>query len=315
MTLSPPVKQNGFAGFVLEEINFEKVKLQFGGRVEHVQYKLKGPSIRPHLESESELEEVFLPNREFNGFSGSVGLRAGLWDEGAFVAHVTSSFRAPSPEELYNYGPHVGNLSFEIGNPYLLGERSNGFDLSLRHSGDRMRMEGNFFFYDIGDFIFGAPTGEIEHGLFEIKYDQGNSRFVGAEFGLDVGVHEYVWLATALDVVDAQLTESNTPLPRIPPLRAKVGVDLRFDGLSFNPELVLASGQNQIFPTETETEGYQVVNLKASYTYPQQHFVHHFAFEIFNVSDKLYRNHVSFIKDLAPEMGRGVRFSYALKLF
>jgi iron complex outermembrane receptor protein len=33
------------------------------------------------------------------------------------------------------------------------------------------------------------------------------------------------------------------------------------------------------------------------------------------MGDRLYRNHVSFIKDFAPEIGRGVRFSYAAKYF
>jgi iron complex outermembrane receptor protein len=33
------------------------------------------------------------------------------------------------------------------------------------------------------------------------------------------------------------------------------------------------------------------------------------------MGDRLYRNHVSFIKDLAPEIGRGVRFGYAVKFF
>ena len=35
----------------------------------------------------------------------------------------------------------------------------------------------------------------------------------------------------------------------------------------------------------------------------------------FLFGDRLYRNHVSFIKDLAPEIGRGIRFSYAVKYF
>jgi len=36
---------------------------------------------------------------------------------------------------------------------------------------------------------------------------------------------------------------------------------------------------------------------------------------LFNAADCLYRNHLSFIKDLAPEMGRGIRFSYTLQIF
>ena len=32
-------------------------------------------------------------------------------------------------------------------------------------------------------------------------------------------------------------------------------------------------------------------------------------------SDRLYRNHLSFIKDFAPEAGRGIRFGYTVRFF
>jgi iron complex outermembrane receptor protein len=35
----------------------------------------------------------------------------------------------------------------------------------------------------------------------------------------------------------------------------------------------------------------------------------------YNLTDELYRNHTSFIKDLAPEIGRGVKVGYSLRFF
>jgi iron complex outermembrane receptor protein len=32
-----------------------------------------------------------------------------------------------------------------------------------------------------------------------------------------------------------------------------------------------------------------------------------------NLTDKLYRNHLSFIKAIAPEMGRGLRLAYTMR--
>ena len=37
------------------------------------------------------------------------------------------------------------------------------------------------------------------------------------------------------------------------------------------------------------------------------------ATHVFNAGDKLYRNHVSLIKDLVHEIGRGVRMTYSVK--
>jgi iron complex outermembrane receptor protein len=289
--LSPPVDQKGFAFFALEELNFERVKFQFGGRIERMRYRPTAPFERPHEHDhgeepgheeveenhhgEEESEPVWLPSRNFTAFSGSAGMRLRLWEAGALVTHFTSSYRPPALEELYNFGPHVGNLAFEIGNPNLEGERSNGFEVSLRHADERISAQANFFYYDVGGFIFPAPTGEVEDNLFAVEYEQGDSRFLGSEMGVTLGLNQNIWLDLGLDVVDAKLTETNTPLPRIPPLRGKIGLDLRHRNLSIRPEVVLANSQNDVFPTETATAGYGVVNLKASYTIPRQHFVHH----------------------------------------
>jgi iron complex outermembrane receptor protein len=315
--LSPPVDQKAIAFFALEELAIERAKFQFGGRLEHTRYDPSGTCQTCPAGTLGTLptDQVPYSDRRFTGLSAAAGARIELWSDGAFVANVSSSFRAPSLEELYNYGPHVGNLAFEIGNPNLVRERSNGFDLSLRQAGDRVRGEANFFFYHISDFVYGAPTDEIRDGLRVLHYEQGTSRFVGSELGLDFGVSSAVWLNLGLDMVDAQLTRTKTPLPRIPPLKGRIGFDVRRGGFSVRPEVVLAAAQDSLFPTETRTAGYGVVNLKASYTRPAQHFVHHFFFEIFNAGNELYRNHVSFIKDLAPEIGRGVKISYAMQFF
>ena len=46
-----------------------------------------------------------------------------------------------------------------------------------------------------------------------------------------------------------------------------------------------------------------------------QHMSRHIAFNAFNLGDRLYRNYVSFIKDIAPQIGRAVRVTYSVKFF
>ncbi|HSR52772.1 MAG TPA: TonB-dependent receptor [Acidobacteriota bacterium] len=313
--LSPPVQQDAYAVFALEQIDLERVKFQFGGRLEHNRFKPQGLQVRGREQDEGESEVTALPDRTYTGVSGGLGARLDLWKGGAFVANFVTSHRAPALEELYNFGPHVGNLAFEAGDPTLQGERSNGLDFALRHSGRRLRAEVSFFYYDIDNFVFLAPTGEVEEGLIEAEFSQQDSRFTGAELRLDVGVNEFLWLRLGLDTVDAELKASGQSLPRIPPLKARLGADFRYRGFSFNPEWVLADRREDVFATETPTGGYGVVNLNASYTLPQRHFLHHFSLNVFNVGDKLYRNHLSFIKDFAPEIGRGASLAYTVEFF
>ena len=77
----------------------------------------------------------------------------------------------------------------------------------------------------------------------------------------------------------------------------------------------MAYAQNKIFPTETSTAGYATANLISSYTIARAHQLHVLSADLFNVGDRLYRNHLSFIKEFAPEIGRGVRFSYTVQFF
>jgi iron complex outermembrane receptor protein len=302
--LAPPTKHNSFAAFALESLTFERLALQFGGRIETNRYHPAFTEARGDL-----------PDRSFTGFSGSMGVRVPVWSGGAVVANYTHSYRAPALEELYNNGPHPGNLAFEIGDPTLQRELGDGIDFGVRHSSTRLRAEANGFFYHIRDFVFLAPTGNIEDGLVEAEYRQGTTQFAGMEARLDVALHPNVWLNLGSDYVRAELTDSETPLPRIPPLRGRVGFELRYKGLTVNPEAIFAQDQNRLFPTETRTAGYSVFGLGASYLIARQHVAHVFSFNAFNLGDRLYRNHLSFIKDFAPEMGRGVRFTYTLRYF
>ena len=296
--LAPPTTQNTFAAFALESLDFETLRLQFGGRVEHTGYSPTG-----------------LRRRSFNGFSGAAGLSQRLWRNGAFVMNYSHSYRSPALEELYNDGPHPGNATFEIGNSSLTDERSDGLDIALRHQGSRVHGSVSLFYYSIHDFIYLAPTGNVEDGLIEAEYSQHDSRFVGGEASLDLGVHPNLWINLGADTVKARLTSSGPFLPRIPPVRGRVEFDARYKGLSFRPELVLAAAQNKIFPTETPTAGYAVANLSATYTFARSHVVHMLSAEVFNAGDNLYRNHLSFIKEYAPEIGRGVRFGYTIQFF
>ena len=296
--LSPPVDQDAAAVFGLEELEYENVKFQFGGRLERNSY-----------------DPIGLPMRSFTGGSAAAGVHADVWKGGALVVNYAHTYRAPALEELYNNGPHIGSLSFEVGDPALGAETGNGVELSLRQQGGTARGELNLFYYGFSDFVFPFATGERRSKLPVIEFTQRDARFAGAEANLGLRLRQDVWLNLGMDFVDAQETEFNTPLPRIPPLRGRIGFDWRRGGLSVKPEVVLASSQQQTFTTESRTPGYTVVNLKASYTIPQRHLAHQISVNVFNIGDRLYRNHSSFIKDLAPEIGRGVRFTYMARFF
>ena len=309
--LAPPTIHKASAVFAVETIDFEKISLQFGGRLEHNGY-----------DPEETVPHGFLPSRRFTGFSGAFGVRVATWNGGSIVSNYSHSYRAPSLEELYNNGPHPGNQAFEIGNPALTRELGNGLDFGVRHSSNKVRFEANGFLYHIKDFIFLAPLDRDVDGVVDIdddlvvaEYQQGDSRYAGVEASLAAALHSKLWLTAGMDYVNAELTETNTPLPRIPPLRGRIGLEFRHKGLLLNPEVVIAADQSRLFPLETRTPGYAVFGISGSFLIARGHAAHIISFNAFNLSDRLYRNHLSFIKEFAPEMGRGLRVTYTLRFF
>lgn len=301
------VRQNSFSAFGLQELNFERVKFQFGGRVENNRY-------RP--------DSIDLRDRSFTGFSGGAGVNIGLWTGGAFVANYTHSYRAPALEELYNNGPHIGTVTFEVGNEDLENETSNGLDFSLRHQSGRFRFTGDVFYYRINNFVFlalqdedGDGIPDTDHGLPVGRYSQDKATYKGVEFNTDVKISNYVGAFAGFDMVRAELVNAGLDLPRIPPARGRIGLDLSYKNLSVRPEAVFAARQDRVYPLETETAGYGIVNVAGSYTIGRPHFAHIFSVNAYNLTNKLYRNHVSFIKEFVPEIGRGIRFGYTIRFF
>ena len=302
------VRQNNFAAFALQEFSYEKFALQFGGRVETNRY-------RP--------TNVALPEIDFTGFSGSVGARYEVWKGGAIIGSFASSFRSPALEELYNFGPHIGTVTFEIGDTNLERERSNGFELSFRQNSSRVRFNGSFFYNDIDNFVFQSPLDEdndgnidVDDGLPVAFFTQGDARYFGADALLEVDVNKYFGAFVSGDIVDAELKDFGFAPPRITPARARVGIDLRYKGLSVRPEGVFVSARDSnVFPLETTTAGYGLFNINGSYAFATSGAAHIITFGGQNLTDKLYRNHVNFLKDIVPSRGRGFKASYTVRFF
>jgi iron complex outermembrane receptor protein len=297
--LTPPVAQTSAAGFVLEELEMKRLRVQVGVRVERNGYSPDG-----------------LTARSFTGVSAAGGAIVPLWKDGALVANISHSYRAPALEELYNHGPHPGNNAWEIGDQNLEREASQGYEIALRHTGHRLRQEVNLFRNQMQDFVYLQPTGAVLEALPVARYLQAGARFLGAEAKTELRLREPLWLMLGFDAVDANLTApGRANLPRIPPVRGRAGVLWTWKSLTVQPEAILANRQWQTASNETSTAGYTTFGLTAGYSIAKKHTMHSFQVTVFNLGDRLYRNHLSFIKAFAPEIGRGARIGYTFNWF
>ena len=317
--LAPPVRERGAAVFFYEEVTWPHVTVQFGARVNHASY--------------DPAEE--LPARDFTDVSGSVGLLfrpAVAADKLTLAINLARASRNPALEELYFFGPHPGNFAFEAGNPDLASEHALGFDVSLRWRAPNVTGEVTFFRNAVDDYIFRNPISEQEfddkyghvvhgrvgeedtHGDFPfIEFIGADSVLHGFESHADIQVGGGLGVELGLDYVRGELHTTGEPLPRIPPLRGRAGLHFERNTFEAGGEIVVVSRQNRVFGEETPTAGYTTGKLFASYTFGTGRGASTVTARLDNVTNELYRNHLSLIKDFVAEMGRNFKVVWTVR--
>ena len=319
--LSPDVDQRGAAAFLYEEAVWPHFTLQFGGRVDHTRYEPVG-------------EEA----RSFTSGSGSAGLLfnpVAANERLTFAVSLARVGRHPALEELFYFGPHPGNFAFEVGNPDLTPEHALGFDASVRWRAPRTSGEVTYFRNDIRDYVFRSPLTEAQLAArlseFEDRFPgrdldieeatefpivenvSADSVLQGIEFHSDFGLTSQLFAEVTLDYVRGTLKDADDPLPRMPPFRVNVGLRWQRNALQVGGNVITAAKQDRLFEGETETDGYTLLKLFASYSIPQERIVHTITARLDNATDTLYRNHLSLIKDLTHEMGANFKLLYNVK--
>ena len=297
--LSPPVDQQAYAGFLYEEVESPHATLQFGGRVDHASYTPEG-GLRP---------------RDFTEFSGSVGLLLkpqAANDNFVVALNVARAARYPALEELYYYGPHPGNLAFEIGNDDLDAEHALGFDVALRGRSSRFEGEVAFFRNDIANYIFREPTGEIEEEFPVVENVAADSVLTGVEVHGDVKLTNELTAEVTYDWVQGELKASGDPLPRIPPSRIVGGLTYQKNAFQIGGSLQAVSAQTRVFGEESPTDGYVTARFFASLSFNKGGVLNTITARLDNAANESYRNHLNYLKDVLLESGRSFKLVYTM---
>ncbi len=297
--LSPPVDQRSAAAFIYEEVESPHATLQFGGRVDHAHF----------------MPEQGRRERTFNEWSASAGLLLKpqtAKDNFVVALNLARASRYPSLEELYYFGPHPGNLAFEIGNDELAAEHALGFDLSVRARGERFEGEVTYFRNDISNYIFRQPTGQIEEDFPVVRNIEADSVLTGIEAHGDVKLTPELTFELTYDWVQGELKESGDPLPRIPPYRVLGGLTYQKNAFQIGGSAQFVAEQDRVYGDELPTEGYTTAKFFASYSFQKGGVLNTVTARLDNAMDALYRNHLNYLKDLLPEVGRSFKVVYSL---
>jgi iron complex outermembrane recepter protein len=245
---------------------------------------------------------------------------------------VTRSQRAPSVEELYSNVssascarfvdedsliPHAATGLLEIGNPLLGRETSRNFELGLRRYDGAVTGEISAYYNRISDYVYLDISGEEVAGQAIASYQAQDALFQGLEAELSIDLSQATGANLILnlfgDLVRAEF-DSGGLVPRIPP--AKLGAELRYFGenWSMHVHATRVMDQDRVGELEIKSSGFTQVSIYGDYHWSLNSRADlKLFFKADNLLDEEIRNHASFLKDYAPEPGRGYRLGVRLE--
>ena len=295
----PRTHNRADALFVFEELRLGVLTLQAGGRLERASVEAFDSPLGPGQ------------SRDFGTRSGSLGAIYGLSREYAVALNVSHTERAPNYQELYANGPHLATNAYEVGDRSLQTEKSNAIDLSLRKRAGRVTGSVGVFNNRFDRFVALLPDATVvdpdpARALPGYRYTPVAAEFRGAEAAVNIGLVERPW-RLALDLRAETLRATNTdtgePLPRIAPQRFGAGLSWSQGAARARLDVMRVQGQDRVASGELPTDGYTMVNATVGWRARLPIGSADLFLRGVNLLDAEARNHVSFLKDIAP-MGR-----------
>jgi iron complex outermembrane receptor protein len=301
--MTPDSRRYTAAAYAYEEIELDPFRVEAGVRYDWVRTN--------PLEEDPSSAIGAIRDRTFHAASGSLGI---LYDAPHGItlgASLARAFRTPDIGELYSEGPHLAAYVFEVGNPSLGTEVGTGIDVFARFTGERVNAELTGFYNDISGFVYGEETGDTSSVQLPIYQFRGNdARLEGFEGSLDVRIAGNLVFDGTTSYVRGDLREGAGPLPLIPPLRSRLALEYAPTSWFARIETELSATQRRIGEFETTTDGYAVFHASAGLRLTIAGRLNVLTVSAENLTDEEYRNHLSRVKEIMPEAGRGLSVTY-----
>ncbi len=296
--LLPDTRGTHFGVFTLQRIAFSNLDLELAGRYDRVGVRALGEM-----------------DRQFSLWSGVAGLAWHPADRVTVSISYAHGERAPEGEELFIDGIHDATQSYERGNPTFTVERSNGIEGGVRFQSPGLVLALTAYLTDFSDFITSVPTGAEIEGYPVYQFIQAPARFRGIEAEASVTIAQWgsgrLNLDGGVDYTHADLPGIG-PVPRIPPLRVRGGLEFAAESFSLRGEVEWNARQNRVSANENPTDAFTLVNVSANWKPRGEGSPLTLVLSGDNLLNASGRRAASETRDFVPISGRDIRFTAKL---
>jgi len=301
----PNSTSNNISGFVFEEFNLDLFELQFSTRLNY-------STISP---DRTEMQKIgFIRKRDFASISTTVSATKEILDNITFGFNLSQAMRPPAAEELFTEGPHLAAYSFETGNPELNQETGIGGEVFSYYKSDKSFLMATFYYYDYSNFITPRNTGNINiQTLLPIYSQYGiKASIIGFEAKAEYIFSEAFRLESGFSYTEGRNKTDGYWLPMIPPIKLNMEANYIYKNLNIYSRVEYNSAQQKTDKFELPTNSYVIANIGLNVS--TDYFGKYSTISITcdNIFNRIYRNHLSRIKQILPEPGRNIRLIYRL---
>ena len=261
----------------------------------------------------------------YRGISAATTASLRVTHSWSLSSTVTRAWRPPNVNERFSQGVHHGTAQYEIGDTTLGPERSLDADVTLRHLGQRNRLELSTYVRRMDGFIFLLPREPIVtvRGTYPAyAYARTNARLRGIEVSGQSTATTWLQLDANATVVRGIDRNSATSLYDMPTDRATVSARVFVPGTTrmVSPYIelggTLVRRQDHLPPAtiyRLPTSGYQIakVVIGASAVRLRNHQIEP-SLTIRNVFDVAYRDYLSRYRLFVNEPGRDVVLRFTM---
>lgn len=292
----PSVNTQTKAAYFYEELPIDQFKITFGAR-------------GGYTTVDSKEDATFGPgqNKSFHPNSYALGGLYTLDKNWSLSTNLSHNERAPSYFELFANGEHVATGQFEVGNPNIDKERSNGVDAQIRYKDGTKSFSFGPYYTRFSNFIDVFNTGAIDagSGLPIAQFSAVPAVFKGFEGEGKFKVAERLDFLVRGDYVNAKNTDTDNYLPRIPPLRLGAGLQYELGSFTARLDALHAFKQSKVADNELPTDAYTNLSAVVTYKLPTKLNLELFA-KANNLLNEEIRDSTSILKDIAPEGSRSI---------
>ncbi len=231
--------------------------------------------------------------------------------------------RLPSADELYWNGFHHATDSYIFGNRDLNKEKSLNLDWDTDWQNDTGRLQVSAFFYRFWDYIYQQTLyddqGQVVTDPFHLspvwETQQTDAIFYGGSVAYDWNVVRLnsvpLVLQNQFDALRAEKVSGGN-LPRTAPMSWLIGLNYAPDQWTASLSLKHVFEATEVAEHEAETPGYNWLKLYLDWKPKTQYGNWVLWMKGDNLLDEYAQNHISFLKDYAPLIGR--QFSVGVQL-